>query len=349
MEWAIPAYIAVPFAASFLSAFFVRKLAVKFDIQDKPDGRKIHLKTVPLLGGVAIAIGVCASLGTVFHIVKLMLPLVIGGALILLVNLIDDIRGLSARFRIVAELAIALGVILSGIKISFLPPGPLGDLCEIIISLLWFVGLLNAFNYLDGMDGLAAGSAAINAFFFALILRGTGQHGVSAIAVILGASCLGFLPHNLRKIKMFMGDAGSTFIGFMIAGIAIMGNWAEDNVVRISIPLLILGVPIFDMTFTTVMRIRDGKIRTIVEWMKYTGRDHFHHYLADLGFSPRGVVVFIWTITAAFGLSAVMVTNDTAWEGVLTVLQALIIFGMIGTLMVAGRRRRVTDASRDQE
>ncbi|MFH0856265.1 MAG: hypothetical protein V1869_07170, partial [Candidatus Omnitrophota bacterium] len=113
-----------------------------------------------------------------------------------------------------------------------------------------------------------------------------------------------------------------------------------DNIVKISIPILILGVPIFDMVFTTVIRIKEGKVKNVFEWLKYGGRDHFHHYLVDLGLGSRGAVLFIYSITFSLGISAVMVSNDKAYEAFLSLSQAFITFGIIAALIIAGKRHR---------
>ena len=330
----------ISFFVAYFSTFFLRKLAVRFNIVDIPGKGKIHKTPTPLLGGLAILLGVSITLCLNPQVVKGFFAILIGGTVILIVNLIDDIKGLSARFRFSVEFFVALLVILSGVRISFLPTGFWGDLGEVVITLIWLVGLTNAFNYLDGIDGLAAGSAAINACFFSLILYGTQQGDLGILSVILVAACLGFLRHNFKKARIFLGDAGSTFLGFMLAGIGVLGNWAEDNFVKISIPVLILGVPIFDMIFTTILRIKEEKVKTVIQWLKYGGKDHFHHYLVDLGFLPLGAVLFIWAITFSLGLGAVMVSNDRAWEGILTLLQTSIVFMVIGALIVVGKRRR---------
>ncbi len=326
--------------ATYAFGFLIRRIAVRFSVLDQPeDERKTHGTPVPLLGGVAILLGILLAAAISQRLEMKEIPILAWACVMLIINVIDDIRGLSARFRIAAEVLISLGLIYSGVRISFLPVGLIGSTGEVIITVIWLVGLINAFNYLDGMDGLAAGSAAVNGFLFALILNWTGQFELSSLALMLSGACLGFLPHNFRRKKMFLGDGGSTFLGIMVAAIGVSGHWASDSIVKVSIPILILGVPIFDMTFTTIMRVKEGKVRNIVEWMKYAGRDHFHHYLESLGFSKIRAVIFIWAVTLVLGLGAVMVTNDQAWEGLLTVFQALMIFGMIGLLMVAGRRR----------
>jgi UDP-GlcNAc:undecaprenyl-phosphate/decaprenyl-phosphate GlcNAc-1-phosphate transferase len=171
----------------------------------------------------------------------------------------------------------------------------------------------------------------------------SGQVNLAILSFIIIASCLGFLPYNLKNAKIFLGDAGSTFIGFTLAGIALMGNWAQDNIVKISIPILVLGVPIFDMCFTTIMRVREGKVKTVIEWLKYGGKDHFHHYLVDLGLTHFGAVAFIYFVTLSLGISAIMVSNDRAFEAFLSLSQAAIIFGVVATLIVAGKRKHDSD------
>jgi UDP-GlcNAc:undecaprenyl-phosphate/decaprenyl-phosphate GlcNAc-1-phosphate transferase len=143
-----------------------------------------------------------------------------------------------------------------------------------------------------------------------------------------------------KKNKIFLGEAGSTFLGFALASLALQGSWAQDNIVRLFIPILILGVPIFDMIFTTIMRIKEGKVKNIMEWLQYGGKDHFHHYLVDVGLPPIGAVFFIYAINLSLGISSVMLSNDTVIEGMLSLYQAGIVFGVIATLMVVGKRHR---------
>jgi UDP-GlcNAc:undecaprenyl-phosphate GlcNAc-1-phosphate transferase len=332
--------VVIPFAVVYLSTPLFRKLAVKLRIVDLPSRRKIHKSATPLLGGLAVYLGVVGGLLFNPVAVKLSFPLLLGATAILVISLIDDIKGLSAKLRFSFEFIVALIVVIMGVRVSFLPSGWWGSLGEVIITLIWFVGVTNAFNYLDGLNGLATGSAGINFFYFALILYIAGQFQLSFLSLVLLGSCLGFLPYNFKRAKIFLGDAGSTFLGFMLAGVAVLGNWAEDNIVKICIPILILGVPIFDMIFTTIMRVKEERVKSFVEWLKYGGRDHFHHYLVDLGLLPSGAVIFIWTVTFSLGLSGVMLGNDRAWEGFLTLFQGGIIFVVIGVLIVVGKRRR---------
>jgi UDP-GlcNAc:undecaprenyl-phosphate GlcNAc-1-phosphate transferase len=317
-----------------------RTIAFKLNIVDTPGGRKIHSAVTPRMGGIVIYLGIIVGLFYNYVSMRMFVPILVGGTLIVILGLVDDIKGLSAMVRLFWQFIASAIVIAYGLRISFLPPTWWGNIVEIIATVVWILGLTNAYNYLDGMDGLAAGSAAINLLCFTIILYMSGQFAVGVLAFIVTGACLGFLPHNLRKDKMFLGDAGSTFLGFTLACIALQGSWAQDSIVKISIPVLILGVPIFDMIFTTIMRVREGKVKTIVEWLKYGGKDHFHHYLVDLGLLPNGAVIFIYFVTLSLGLSAIMVSNDKAIEAYLTLLQASIIFGIIATLIVVGKRRR---------
>lgn len=329
-----------PLLFVFVFAPLFRKIAFKFKILDYPEARKIHAEPTPRIGGLIIFLGLAVGLAVSGKMTPVLSPILCSSSVILILGLVEDIHPLSARTRLFWQLAASVALVFSGLRVSFMPQGVLGEAIELIITVIWLVGVTNAYNYLDGLDGLAAGSAAVNLCCFATILFTSGQRELSLFCVILMGACLGFLPHNFNKKKMFLGDAGSTFIGFILAAIALAGNWASDNIVKISIPILVLGIPIFDMVFTTFLRIRDGKVKTFLEWLKYSGKDHFHHYVVDLGLRPYGAVIFIYFITASLGISAIMVSNDQAIEAFMTLTQAAIIFGVIATLIVVGRRRR---------
>ena len=330
----------ISFTAAFLSLPLLRALAVRFNILDFPDTRKMHKVATPLLGGAALYIGLVAGLFFNTPNIFLFLPVILGATLIFILGMMNDIIELSARLRCLWQFLIALIVVSMGVHVDFVPKCYWKNILEALITAVWFVGITNAYNYLDGLDGLAAGSAAINLFYFSIILYMTGQYALGLLAISLIASCVAFLPYNFQKRKIFLGEAGSTFLGFILAGIGLVGNWAGDNIVKLSIPIVVLGVPIFDMIFTTVMRIKEGKVRNLVEWLQYGGKDHFHHYLVDIGFKPIGSVVFIYFITFSLGISAIVISNGAAMEGFLGIIQASLILGMIGILIVVGKKHR---------
>ncbi|MDD5566258.1 MAG: MraY family glycosyltransferase [Candidatus Omnitrophica bacterium] len=315
----------------------IRKLAFAFNILDHPGGRKVHKAPTPLLGGVAIFLGFAC--GFLFNFTQLyfLMPVFLGALIIFVVGLLNDIRELSVRVRLFFQILASLVVMSSGMRISFLPNTLWGNITEVVITLIWIVGLTNAFNYLDGLDGLAAGSCIINLLAFIAILYMTGQYPMGLLAIILIAGCAAFLPYNFEK-KIFLGDSGSTFLGFMLACFSFTGHWAGNDIVKISIPILILGVPIFDMVFTTIVRIKEGNVKTVLEWLRYSGKDHFHHSLVELGLSPRAAVFFIYCATFSLGLSAIMVSNDSVYEAFLSLAQSFIIFAIIGNLIIAGKR-----------
>jgi UDP-GlcNAc:undecaprenyl-phosphate GlcNAc-1-phosphate transferase len=291
--------------------------------------------------------GVASGLALSTVDLRLSLGMIIGSTMILVVGVVDDVKGLSATFRLLVQFVAAVVVIGSGVRFSFLPNNSWGNAGEIVLTLVWVIGITNALNYLDGIDGLAAGIACIIAVFFSIICYQTNQIALALANTALAASCLGFLPHNFMKAKIFLGSAGSTFIGFAVAGMAVMGKWADDNVVRLAVPILVLGVPIFDMVLTTIMRIKEEKVSTIIEWLKYAGKDHFHHRLIDLGLHPTEAAFFIYCVSVSFGIGAIAVSNEKAVIGILSIVQAFIIFTAIAILMVVGNRIRAHQKAKE--
>jgi UDP-GlcNAc:undecaprenyl-phosphate GlcNAc-1-phosphate transferase len=242
--------------------------------------------------------GICVALSINPYVAGGLLPLLLGAAGMLALNLIDDVRGLSAKLRLAVELALAVAVTAFGVRISFLPHGTAWSVLEGIITVLWLVGIANALNYLDGMDGLAAGSAAVYGVFLALILAAAGQFRLAALSAAVAGACIGFLPHNFSRSKMFLGDAGSTSLGFLVAGIAVAGDWAGGSTARICVPLL--------MILTTVTRVASGRVRTPAEWLACTGEDHIHHRLARAGLGRLGAVIVIWAVSGALGAASLL-------------------------------------------
>lgn len=327
---------------AYLSAFAFKRLAFKWNVLDVPhEERKVHKDATPLLGGAAIVLAVLVALVLCAHCSARITMLVFAAFGVFLVNLVDDARGLSARLRFFVESVLALFVIIfADARISFLPAGFLGDSAEIIITWVWFVGITNAVNYLDGLDGLASGLSIVAAVFFAGMLLYTNQHDLGLVALVVAGATLGFLPHNFPKGTMFLGDAGSTFLGFILAGLGVMGDWASYDAVRIAAPVLVLGVPIFDMTFTTITRMYDGKIHNLKEWLAYAGRDHFHHLLIELGFSRKEAVVFIWSTCVVLGMTALLVRKSRDVAGLVAIAQGALILAMIGVLLRVGKHKQ---------
>ena len=266
----------------------------------------------------------------------------LAGTLIFTIGLVDDWRGLTAPVKLGCQL-VAVGILIKyGVVISFFPHGLWGDLGEWLLTALWVVGITNAVNYLDGLDGLAAGSCAINAFFFSLVALQNHHDLMVYLALPMLGSCLSFLPYNFRfrhPALIFLGAAGSNFLGFMMASLGIIGDWASDELVKLIVPVLILGVPIFDMSFTTFMRIWHGQVRSVGQWLSYAGRDHIHHRLEAVRIGRAGAVLVIYAVTTWLGLSALVLKNATGLNALLQVAQSVIVFLLLGFFMVFVERQ----------
>jgi len=198
-------------------------------------------------------------------------------------------------------------------------------------------------NFIDGMDGLAAGVAAIISFFMGIVAYQTYQPVMGWIALALLGSCLGFLPYNFtrkRQASIFLGDTGSTFLGFILAALAVKGEWSSTSeIVSFSAPVLIFWILIFDMSYITVERILTGKVKTFRQWVDYVGKDHIHHRLYELLGDRRKAVLFIYFICATLGISAIALRNARPIDGILLVFQAFLITVIVSIAEYSGRKR----------
>ncbi|RKY65838.1 MAG: undecaprenyl/decaprenyl-phosphate alpha-N-acetylglucosaminyl 1-phosphate transferase [Candidatus Latescibacterota bacterium] len=327
---------------SFLATPIARRVAIALGALDRPGERKVHERPTPLFGGAAVYGAFSAVILLNFSFSLELKGVALGSTLVLLLGLVDDLRPLPAWFKLLFQF-VAVGILIKfGVVLNLIPDGPLGTVGDWVLTALWVLGITNAMNFLDGLDGLATGLSAVSSLLFMVIAMRTGQAYMGFLSVALLGSCLGFLPHNFRLRKpasIFLGDAGSTFLGFTLAGIAVMGEWAEERLVNITIPVLILGVPIFDMVFTTVTRVWTGKVRSFREWLSYTGRDHFHHRLLDVGLDRRGAVLVICIVSFLLGLSALVLMGSTDEDAVLVLLQATTMFALIAYFMIFVKRQ----------
>jgi UDP-GlcNAc:undecaprenyl-phosphate GlcNAc-1-phosphate transferase len=320
----------------------MRWLAHRLGLVDHPQGRKAHQFPTAFLGGAVVYLAFAITVLWNFSFSTQLKGVALAGTLIFLMGLVDDWRGLAASVKLALQLVAVAILIEYGVVISFFPHGLWGDLGEWLLTAIWVVGITNAVNYLDGMDGLAAGSCAINAFFFSLVaLQGHHDFMVYLALPLLG-SCLSFLPYNFRFRRpalIFLGDAGSNFLGFMMASLGIMGDWAGDELVKLIVPVLILGVPIFDMSFTSFMRIWHGHVRSVGQWLSYAGRDHIHHRLEALRIGRASAVLVIYAVTTWLGISALVLKNATGLNALLQVAQSVIVFLLLGFFMVFVERQ----------
>jgi len=339
----VPAKWLFLFVFSFIIAFFstkvIGRIAAKLKILDHPNERKIHKKPIPLLGGLAIFVSYVATIIFNFNFSIELKGVVIGGTIILIIGLIDDIKHIPATWKLISQVLASSVLILYGVKLSFLPSTWWGNAGEVLLTVIWVVGITNAVNFFDGMDGLATGLTAICALSFFIVAQITGQSYLGFLTIALAGSCLGFLKFNFRPASIFLGDAGSTFLGFTLAGIAVMGGWAEKNPkVALSLPIIILSVLIFDMIYITIARVWDGRVRNFREWIEYTGKDHLHHRLVALGFNETQTVLLIYLIAACLGISGINLLATEDLRIYLEFIQAFFIFIIIVILMITGRK-----------
>ncbi len=282
------------FLVSYLAVPIVRKIAFKLNIIDIPDARRVHNTPTPLLGGVAVY---AAFAGTIIYTNSYSLELkgvAIGATIIFLTGLVDDIVTLRARLKLFIQIIAVSIMIFYGVVADFLPNTWWGHTFEIAITFLWMLGITNSLNFFDGMDGLATGLTIICSAFLCILAIKTMQPYLVVLSVALAGSCIGFFPYNFRYKKpaaIFLGDSGSTFMGFMLAGMVLMGGWGGEAPIKAyAMPILIMGIFIFDMVYTTTSRIASKKIVNIREWLEFTGKDHLHHRLSSLGLSAKQTV-----------------------------------------------------------
>lgn len=327
------------FLLTFLLTPLVRSLATRLRVMDIPDQRKIHTRPIPLLGGLAIYVSYVMTVFFNFSFSIELKGVILGGTIILLVGLLDDLKKLPATMKLVSQIAATGAVMACGVKLDFLPNNWWGNGGELILTVIWMVGIANAVNFFDGMDGLATGLTAISALSFFVVAQLTDQDYLGYLTIALAGSCLGFLRFNFKPASIFLGDTGSTFLGFTLAGIAVMGGWAEHNPkVALSLPILVLSVFIFDMVYITVARVLNGKVKNFREWIEYTGKDHLHHRLVSLGFSEIQTVLFIYLITACLGIGGINLRAEGGLRIYLEFLKSFLMLIIIVVLMLAGRR-----------
>jgi UDP-GlcNAc:undecaprenyl-phosphate GlcNAc-1-phosphate transferase len=341
----IPYYFIVSLLMSFGLVPLFFKLGIIMNITDRPGGRRLHQRVTPRTGGIAIIITFVAILNIVTNPPAEFKALFWASSIIAIIGTLDDIRSIPAGLKLLGQIAAAAVLISNGFLISFIPDHLWGHVISITISLLWIIGITNAINFLDGLDGLASGLAIVITFFYALISHAVGSKFVVIASIIFMGSVCGFFPYNFRLRKralIFLGDTGSTFIGFMLAAFAIYGDWGIHKSVDLVIPLLLLTVPITDIFLTNIMRIVSGKVKSVRELLNFTGNDHLHHRLKNLGLRPKNVVLIICLVTCILGLLCLLIKRGDLYESIIALTISAIIIFLIIFLMINQERVKIT-------
>lgn len=297
--------------ASIVITPIVKKLAFKIGATDKPNQRKVHQKIMPRLGGLAIYLSFIIGFLILRPEDPYALPIILGSVIIIITGILDDMIELSAKIKLFGQMAAALVVVVwGGVHVEFINL-PFGGQVEfgylsIPLTIIWIVGVTNAINLIDGLDGLAAGVSSIALITIAGMAVIMGDGFVVAVASIVLASTLGFLIYNFHPAKIFMGDTGALFLGYIISVLSLLG-FKNVTLISFIVPVIILGVPISDTFFAIIRRIVNKKPLSAPD------KSHLHHCLLRLGYTHRQTVLIIYAMAAFFGLTAVIFSQAKIW------------------------------------
>ena len=355
-EYIVIGTIIAAFAvAAVLSYFFtppVKNFAHKVGAIDVPkDARRMHKKPIPRLGGLAIYGGFLCSILIFGQLDETMLCVLLGAAIIVALGIFDDVLALGAKLKFVVQIvAAAIPVCIGDLQIGlFTNLNPLSDtpfvhlgILAVPATIIWIVCITNAVNLIDGLDGLAVGVSSIAAITMLAVALLTGNMPIAITMAALAGACIGFMPYNLNPAKIFMGDTGSTFLGYMLATVSIMGLFKFYAVISFAVPFLILGLPIFDTANAIIRRVAAGRSPMSPD------RGHVHHKLIDMGFNQKQAVAILYAISATLGLTAVVLTSSGEVKAIVLLLAVLAAI-LVGACIIYGAEHWSKHASENKE
>ena len=335
----------ISFILSLATTPLAKRVAYLIGAVDIPrDNRRMHTKPIPRCGGLAIIFGFMVAVLCFGPPTRGLAATMIGAGIIAVMGIVDDCKTLDAKLKFAVQIVAALILVYGGnFKIDAMTnPNVFSDNPYIvfpwwlsgIITVVWVVFITNAVNFIDGLDGLAAGVSAIMSVSLVFIAIRTGEYSVAVLGTALMGACLGFLPFNFNPARIFMGDTGSTFLGFILASLSIQGVFKSYAVISFAVPLLILGLPLFDAMFAMLRRILKGQNPMTAD------RGHLHHRLIDTGLSTKRSVFILYAISGVLGITAVMLAEKGAFVA-LWVLFAV----LVGILLNTTIRNRKKDTS----
>ena len=303
----------------------VRVLAIKIKAIDVPtDGRRMHHKPIPRIGGLAIFLAFLITSIGFCRLDRELVTILIGGSALVLLGILDDVYRLNAFLKLAVQIVAALFAVSQGVTIDYIcffgKYVAFGN-WAIPITVFWIVGLTNAVNFIDGLDGLACGVSAISSISLCLtMLLSDSSVAHCLITALIAAACLGFLPFNANPARIFMGDTGSLLLGYVLATVSVLGLFKFYAIVTFVVPVLALAVPLSDTLFAFCRRILHGQSPF------HADRGHFHHKLMDLGLNQKQAVAILYAISATLGLAAVVLTTKGTIRIALLILALLIGF-----------------------
>ena len=329
----------------------VKVLAGKFGAVDIPkDDRRMHDHPIPRMGGLAIFFGFMVSMLLFVSLDNEKKGMLLGAVIIVVLGVLDDKYALPAKPKFLVQILAALIAVMAGNRIEVLSnpnifsSNPVWDLgwLSYPITVIWIVAITNAVNLIDGLDGLACGVSTISAATMLVIALLVSELDVAVMMAALAGACIGFLPYNFNPAKIFMGDTGSTFLGFIMATVSVEGMFKQYTIISFVVPFLMLGLPIFDVCFAVVRRISHGQSPMQPD------RGHVHHRLIDMGFSQKQAVGVLYVISTILGLSAVVLTAGGAEKAMVFLLAMGVAVAVAWRVFLVGPSHEDKDAAKEK-
>lgn len=321
--WSVLLALGLAAAVALAATPLVKALSVKVGAVDVPkDGRRMHDHPIPRMGGLAIFFGFLTAMLLFVPLNTERQGMLLGAVIIVVLGIFDDIYALPAKPKFLVQIIAALIAVMAGNRIEVLSnpnifsPDPVWQLgwLSYPVTVIWIVAITNAVNLIDGLDGLACGVSTISSATMLVIALLVSEQDVAVMMAALAGACIGFLPYNFNPAKIFMGDTGATFLGFVMATVSVNGMFKQYTIISFVVPFLMLGLPIFDVCFAVVRRVSHGQSPMTPD------RGHVHHRLIDMGFSQKQAVGVLYVISAILGLSAVVLTATNAVKAMVFLL-----------------------------
>lgn len=337
----------IPVIAGLIASLIITPMAIKaahkVGAVDMPDARKVHQGAMPRMGGVAIYGGFLIGALLLGVYTRQLFSLLLAGTIVFGAGLYDDIKGISPRKKLLVQIIAAMVLVSSGVYVKFVTNPFSGGMIDLGVfgmplTILWLVGMSNAINLIDGLDGLSSGISTIASLTIAVVCYTRGDYLTCVLAAILAASALGFLRYNFHPAKTFMGDCGSLFLGFMLGALAVMGFSKGATLISLFSPLLIMGIPICDTCFAIIRRLFQKKP------IFQADKGHLHHCLLSYGLSHSQTVLVIYAVSLLMGVSAVLLAVLTTSQAViiLIITMALIFIGADKIGVLRGKKSLAT-------
>ncbi len=337
---------------AFLMTPVARALAQKIGAMDVPkDGRRMHDHPIPRMGGLAIFLGFLLTVLLFAELTVQVRGMLLGAVIIVVLGIFDDVYSLPAKLKFLVQIVAAVIAAAAGNMIEVLsnpnlfssdPYWVLGWL-KWPVTVIWIVAITNAVNLIDGLDGLACGVSTISSMSMLVIALVLEEGEVAILLAALAGGCIGFLPYNLHPAKIFMGDTGSTFLGFILAVVSVQGMFKMYSVISFVVPFLMLGLPIFDTCFAFFRRIAHGQSPMRPD------RSHVHHRLIDMGFSQKQAVAVLYIISAILGLSAVMLATSGPLKAMLLLLALCAAGGVAARIFLGNNEKKQEQPAGEQD